>query len=105
MNIAPLHLAPEYAVPANGGLPTGEYWMDKSVYDLNITQSSEKMRQYLTMVNAVLEYQTPYEVLLANRYPGSSFAIYDTNALVSPIVLPCISGLLDAFKRQLPFSC
>ncbi|PYH95902.1 GDSL Lipase/Acylhydrolase family protein [Aspergillus ellipticus CBS 707.79] len=85
MNIAPLNLAPEYATPQNGGLPVGEYWTDKSSYDPNITQSSEKMRQYLTMVNAVFDYQTPYDLLLASRYPGGSFAIYDVHALMTDI--------------------
>ncbi|RAL16775.1 SGNH/GDSL hydrolase family protein [Aspergillus homomorphus CBS 101889] len=85
MNLAPLDLAPEYALPQNGGLPAGEYWTDKSTYNANITQSSEKMRQYATMVNAVFEYQTPYDVQIAKRYPHSSFAIYDVHSLMTDI--------------------
>ncbi|PYH76303.1 hypothetical protein BO82DRAFT_296554 [Aspergillus uvarum CBS 121591] len=85
MNLVALELAPEYATPQNGGLPTGEYWTDKSTYDPNITQSSEKMRQYSTLVNAVFNYQTPYEVQIAKRYPQSSFALYDTHALTTDI--------------------
>lgn len=82
MNVVPLELTPEFATPQNGGLPAGEYWTWKSEYDVNITQSSEKIREYATMVNAVFQYQTPYSVQIAHRYPGSSFAIYDLHSLV-----------------------
>lgn len=82
MNIAPLDLCPEYARPENGGDETGQFWSNKAGYDTNVTRSSEKMRQYFTMVNEVFEYRTPFELLLANRYPGSRFAVYDVHALV-----------------------
>ncbi|KAJ6035970.1 hypothetical protein N7540_000249 [Penicillium herquei] len=82
MNVVPLELTPEFATPENGGLPVGEYWTWKSDYDANITQSSEKIREYATMVNAVYKYQTPYSLRIANRYPDSSFAIYDLHSLV-----------------------
>ncbi|PWY92183.1 hypothetical protein BO70DRAFT_305454, partial [Aspergillus heteromorphus CBS 117.55] len=85
MNIAPLNLAPEYALPRNGGWAEGEYWTTKSQYDPNITQSSEKMRQYVTMVNAVFEYQTPVGLRVQGRYPGSGFAVFDVHALMTDI--------------------
>ncbi|KAL3430454.1 GDSL lipase/esterase [Aspergillus tetrazonus] len=85
MNIAPLDLCPEYARPENGGDETGQFWSNKAGYDTNVTRSSEKMRQYFTMVNEVFEYRTPFELLLANRYPGSRFAVYDVHALMTDI--------------------
>ncbi|KAL5335327.1 GDSL Lipase/Acylhydrolase family protein [Aspergillus crustosus] len=85
MNIAPLDLSPQNALPENGGLANSQFWTDKSVYDANITRSSEKMRQYLTTVNAVFEYQTPFEVKINERYPGSSFAVYNVHGLVTDI--------------------
>lgn len=91
MNVVPLELTPEFATPQNGGLSAGEYWTWKSEYDANITQSSEKIREYATMVNAVFKYQTPYSVKIAHRYPESSFAIYDLHSLVRPSLL----SLLD----------
>ncbi|GIJ81601.1 hypothetical protein Asppvi_000100 [Aspergillus pseudoviridinutans] len=81
MNMAPLDLTPLYALPQNGGLVNAQYWSAKAAYDSNITQSSEKMRQYVTMVNAVYDYQTPYDVVVANRYPHSRFAVYNVHAL------------------------
>ncbi|KAJ5714373.1 uncharacterized protein N7483_011554 [Penicillium malachiteum] len=85
MNVVPLELTPEFATPQNGGLPVGEYWTWKSDYDANITQSSEKIREYATMVNAVYKYQTPYSLRIANRYPDSSFAIYDLHSLITDV--------------------
>ncbi|KAL4804386.1 GDSL Lipase/Acylhydrolase family protein [Aspergillus unguis] len=83
LNMAPLDLGPEYGLPENGGLEEPDYWEDKTGYDKNITRSSEKMRQYLGMVNAVFDYQTPYEVLSGGRYPGSSFAVFDVHSLMT----------------------
>jgi hypothetical protein len=82
LNIAPLDLSPQHALPENGGLTDPQYWTEKPAYEANITRSSEKMRQYLTMVNAVFDYQTPYEVRIAKRYPGSTFALYNVHGLV-----------------------
>ncbi|KAF7162418.1 hypothetical protein CNMCM5623_007709 [Aspergillus felis] len=83
MNMAPLDLTPLYALPQNGGSVNAQYWSDKAAYDSNITRSSEKMRQYVTMVNAVYDYQTSYDVVIANRYPHSRFAVYDVHALMT----------------------
>ncbi|GAQ08557.1 hypothetical protein ALT_5878 [Aspergillus lentulus] len=85
MNTAPLDLTPLYALPQNGGSLSAQYWTDKAAYDSNITRSSEKMRQYVTMVNAVYDHQTPYDVVVANRYPHSRFAVYDVHALMTDI--------------------
>ncbi|KAF4292516.1 hypothetical protein KXW98_007063 [Aspergillus fumigatus] len=85
MNMAPLDLTPLYALPQNGGSLDAQYWTDKAAYDSNITRSSEKMRQYVTMVNAIYDYQTPYDVVVANRYPHSRFAVYDVHALMTDI--------------------
>ncbi|GFF87540.1 hypothetical protein IFM53868_05181 [Aspergillus udagawae] len=85
MNMAPLDLSPLYALPQNGGSVNAQYWTDKAAYDSNITRPSEKMRQYVTMVNAVYDYQTPYDVVVADRYPHSRFAVYDVHALMTDI--------------------
>lgn len=85
MNIAPLNLSPQYALPENSGVASSVFWTDKSQYNANITQTSEKMRQYSNLINAVYDFQTPYQVKIANRYPGSSFAIFDVHSLMSDI--------------------
>jgi phospholipase/lecithinase/hemolysin len=43
------------------------------------------MKEYSTAVNAIFTYRIPYEVALANRYPGASFALYDVHALFKDI--------------------
>lgn len=40
------------------------------------------MREYVALVNEVYNFQTPYEMLISNRYPASSFTIYNVHALV-----------------------
>lgn len=83
LNLAPLDLTPQYALPENGGVDAPRFWTDKLTYDANITKSSEKMREYSVLSNAVYQYRVPYEVTIARRYPGSWFALFDIHSLVS----------------------
>ncbi|TKA62266.1 hypothetical protein B0A55_10897 [Friedmanniomyces simplex] len=82
MNVAPLNLAPEYGVAGEGGAGPNQYWEDKSG---NITEISYRMLEEVVSVNAIYEYRTPYEVVLANRYPGASFAVYNVHDLMQNI--------------------
>jgi phospholipase/lecithinase/hemolysin len=82
MNIAPLYVSPQYARPENGGVESSQFWSDKAEFNANLTQTTEKMRQYSTLVNAVYGYRVPYELKVAGRYPRSSFAVFDTHSLV-----------------------
>lgn len=84
LNVAALDLTPQYAPPQNGGLNSSQFWLDKITYDPNITHSSEKMREYSTLANAVYEYRLPFEVKIAKRYAGSWFALLDVHSLVRP---------------------
>ncbi len=83
-NIAPLYLAPLYANDTDMGLGINRYWKDKPA---NHTAIAELMKEYSTTVNDVWKYQVPYESLVANRYPGANFAIYDVYSLVSLLYL------------------
>lgn len=80
MNIAPLQLTPLYATPENGGVPASYSWPGKPS---NLTEVSYRMWEQVVLVNDVYKYQTPYELLVAKRYPGAHFAIFDTYSLVS----------------------
>ncbi|KAI1003340.1 hypothetical protein K3495_g4868 [Podosphaera aphanis] len=82
MNLAPLELTPLYGMPGAGGLTKSSYWDDKPA---NISEVSNKMREYTKSVNSLYQYRVPYELLVAKRYPGSSIAIFDTNALITDI--------------------
>jgi hypothetical protein len=82
LNIAPLNYAPMYALPQNGGTTGSNFWKDESTYNTNATQVSEKMRQYVSLVNSVYKYRTPDEVQISDRYPESSFTVFDVHSLV-----------------------
>ncbi|KAK5551209.1 hypothetical protein LTR46_010795 [Exophiala xenobiotica] len=82
MNTAPLHLAPLYANDTLHGVGANQYWPQKPA---NHTQIAETMHEYTTSVNSVFQYQTPFEVLVAQRYPGAHFAIFDTYSLISDV--------------------
>ncbi|KIW31690.1 uncharacterized protein PV07_03295 [Cladophialophora immunda] len=82
MNTAPLNLAPLYANDSLHGVGANQYWANKTA---NHTEIAYAMQQFTTTVNNVFKYQTPYELLVANRYPGAHFALFDTHALITDI--------------------
>lgn len=43
------------------------------------------MKEYTQLVNDIFNYRTPFEILIAERYPGASMAIFDTNKLITDI--------------------
>jgi len=43
------------------------------------------MKEYTSLVNSLFEYRTPYELLVAKRYPGASFAVFDVHGLMTDI--------------------
>lgn len=91
LNLAPLNYAPMYALPENGGTINTTFWKDEGVYNSNVTQVSEKMRQYVALLNSIYDFRTSEEVQISDRYPSSSFTIFDVHSLVwtSSPVLSC----------------
>jgi hypothetical protein len=43
------------------------------------------MKEYSKLINDIYSYRTPYELQIAERYPGASFAIFDVNSLITDI--------------------
>jgi phospholipase/lecithinase/hemolysin len=43
------------------------------------------MKEYTKLVNDIFDYRTPFELLIAKRYPGASIAIFDVNSLMTDI--------------------
>lgn len=81
MNLAPLHLAPLYATPENQGVRTeSSYWPWKPE---NTTEVSYRMKEQVVALNQVFDYRTPYELLIARRYPEANFAVMNMYGLVS----------------------
>jgi len=79
-NVAPLQLSPQYGLPGKGGLATTQYWPDKPS---NITEISYKMLEYVSLVNNVFKYETPYLTKVVNQFLGAQIAVMDINGLVS----------------------
>ena len=82
MNTVPLQLAPLYANTSINGATETHYWPEMPD---NKTEIAEIMHEYTTSVNNMYKYQTPFEALVAKRYPGASFANFDAWALISDI--------------------
>lgn len=51
----------------------------------NITEVSYKMKEYTSLVNSLFTYRTPYEAVVAKRYPGALFAVFDVHSLMTDI--------------------
>lgn len=79
-NVAPLQLSPQYGLPGKGGLAKTQYWPDKPS---NITEISYKMLEYVSLVNNIFKYETPYLTEVVNQFPGAQIAVMDINGLVS----------------------
>jgi hypothetical protein len=92
-NVAPLNLAPQYGLPGKGGLATTQYWPDKPS---NITEISYKMLEYVSLVNNVFKYETPYLTEVVKRFPGAHIAIMDINGLVSHPTSPTPINITQA---------
>ena len=78
LNVAPLNLAPIYALPPYA-VGDNQYWANKTG---NYTEISGKMMEYVTLVNSIYEYRTPYAVEIAKNFPGADFAVFDVHGLV-----------------------
>jgi hypothetical protein len=92
MNVIPLNLAPQYALPSNGGVRVDKYFKNKA--EKNLTEISYRMLEQVGLVNEAFEYRTPFEVKIGNRFKDANFARFDVHSLVSlPISLHCKATL------------
>lgn len=82
LNTAPLHLLPQYANATLGSVPRTRFYPDK---EANHTRVAHKLHLLTTSANEILRFQTPFELLVARRYPGAHLALFDTYALFSDI--------------------
>ncbi|KAL3421076.1 gdsl lipase acylhydrolase family protein [Phlyctema vagabunda] len=82
MLTAPLELSPLYGMPDAGGLTYSHYWPDKPS---NVSEVSNKIKEYTQLVNSIFDYRVPFERLIANRYPRASIAIFDVHSLMTDI--------------------
>jgi len=83
LNEAPLELSPLYNLPANGGTEDSQFWTTKSKY--NITEYSQKIREYTTSVNTMFDYGAAVQASLKNRWPKATVDVFDVHSLVTEI--------------------
>ena len=80
INLFPLDLAPQYANLSAGGVTADKFWPDKPS---NVTLENQRMLESVATVNSIFQYKTPFETLIAQRYPNANFALFDVHSLVS----------------------
>ncbi|KAH7359518.1 GDSL lipase/acylhydrolase family protein [Pyrenochaeta sp. MPI-SDFR-AT-0127] len=83
LNVSPLNLLPQYALPENGGLPATQFFPEKA--GKNITEISERIRETVAALNEVFKYRTPFDVEVEGKWDGAKFANFDVSALLTDI--------------------
>ncbi|KAF2746340.1 carbohydrate esterase family 16 protein [Sporormia fimetaria CBS 119925] len=84
LNLAPLHLLPQYATPENNGVTASQFFPQKPAY--NATEISYRMQSAVTTVNEIFAYRTPFETEVSDRWDGNvKIANFDVNALLTDI--------------------
>lgn len=83
LNLAPLELAPLYAPLSAGGIGDSQFWSNKTHY--NITEYSQKIKEYTTNVNTIFDYGVPFQTIVKSRWPGASFDIFNVHKLLVDI--------------------
>ncbi|PGH09888.1 hypothetical protein AJ80_07598 [Polytolypa hystricis UAMH7299] len=84
MNLAPLHLLPQYAGPELDGPDATPFWPNKAEAG-NATAFHERIKENVVTLNELFKYKTPVEVTFKRRYKGANFALFDTSALITDI--------------------
>ena len=88
LNLAPLNLVPQYALPSQGGLNSSQFFPEKpSVSGGNITEISYRMLETVDTVNSIYEYRTPFEARVNNTWPEAQIANFDVHALMTDMYL------------------
>lgn len=72
MNVNPLDLVPMYQLLSKGGV--------QGIHT-NQTETHGRMLETVATVNDIYKYRTPYELLIAHRYPGARIALFDNHKL------------------------
>lgn len=83
LNEAPLQFTPMYAAVDEGGIEVTHYWRNKT--DYNTHEMSRHMMEYTLLVNQAFAYGLPYQLLIANRWPGATVVLYDVHQLLTDI--------------------
>ena len=83
LNLAPLNLLPQYALPQNSGLPATQYFPEKT--GKNATEISGRMQETVAALNDVYKYRTSFEIAVEAEWEGAKIANFDVNALLTDV--------------------
>jgi phospholipase/lecithinase/hemolysin len=83
MNLAPLNLLPQYALPEDGGLPATQFFPEK--LGKNSTEINGRIHETVAALNQVYKYRTPYEVDVQETWDDIKIASFDVNSLMTDI--------------------
>jgi len=83
LNLAPLDLLPQYALPENGGLPATQFFPEKA--GKNGTEIHGRIQETVVALNEVYKYRTPYEVDVEETWDDIKIAQFDVNSLMTDI--------------------
>lgn len=83
LNVAPLELLPQYALPEMGGREATKFFADKTKW--NATNIYYDIQETVATVNELFRYRAAVEVELEERWKGARVAGFDVNSLVSAL--------------------
>ncbi|KAH8709958.1 GDSL lipase/esterase [Phaeosphaeriaceae sp. PMI808] len=83
LNLAPLNLFPQYALPEHGGLPATQFFPEKA--GKNGTEISGRIQETVAALNQVYKYRTPFEVDVTETWDDIKIANFDVNSLMTDI--------------------
>ncbi|EGR49380.1 uncharacterized protein TRIREDRAFT_121418 [Trichoderma reesei QM6a] len=83
LNNNALQLTGLYRPLSDGGAGDNQFWQNKTLY--NQTEYAQKMLEYTTSSNTMIDYGVPFHLLVKNRWPGSKVAVYDIHSLIMDI--------------------
>jgi phospholipase/lecithinase/hemolysin len=83
LNLAPLNLLPQYALPEDGGLPATQFFPAKA--SQNATAINGRIHETVAALNQVYKYRTPYEVDVQETWDDIKIANFDVNSLMTDV--------------------
>ncbi|KAL9471064.1 hypothetical protein ACSS6W_009005 [Trichoderma asperelloides] len=83
LNLNALQLVGLYRPQSDGGAGDNQFWQNKTLY--NQTEYAQKMLEYTTSSNTIIDYGVPFYLLVKNRWPGAKISVFDTHTLLTDI--------------------
>ncbi|KAL6798847.1 carbohydrate esterase family 16 protein [Trichoderma sp. SZMC 28013] len=83
LNLNALQLVGLYRPQSDGGAGDNQFWQNKTLY--NQTEYAQKILEYTTSANTIIDYGVPFHLLVKNRWPGAKVAVFDIHSFITEI--------------------